>query len=99
MNASSFMESEFVFPKEFEYYCFKNCYWNLLKYYGVESPELFLDCGIEWLFTEDGSDKYGYSFSTGDFSPAFCLLGLGKHISTLIQITSINVRKFGSPIV
>ncbi|MEK4517833.1 BtrH N-terminal domain-containing protein [Paenibacillus sp. FSL H8-0122] len=71
MNASSFMESEFVFPKEFEYYCFKNCYWNLLKYYGVESPELFLDCGIEWLFTEDGSDKYGYSFSTGDFFSSF----------------------------
>lgn len=96
MTESSLMQAEFVFHKEFEYYCFKNCYWKLLGFYGVDRPELFLDCGVEWLFAEEEeTGRYGYRFSTGDFFPASSLPGEGMLISIPIQVAGKPLQRSG----
>ncbi|MEK4477174.1 BtrH N-terminal domain-containing protein [Paenibacillus sp. FSL R7-0048] len=110
MTESSLMQAEFVFHKEFEYYCFKNCYWKLLGFYGVDRPELFLDCGVEWLFAEEEeTGRYGYRFSTGDFFSSFLPSWRGHaHFhsdpgsgETATEIWEVNRRKLkeGVPLI
>jgi hypothetical protein len=103
------MQAELVFPKEFEYYCFKNCYHQLLRDYSVPHPVLYLDCGVDWLYENDAEQAHGYRFQTGDFFSSFlpswtkqahhytdCTTGLSHD-----EIWEANVRKLreGIPLV
>ncbi len=57
-----------IFYDNYEYYCFKNCFLNVLKFYGFENAEYFIECSMDWTFSkvEESEDKFGYQFSTGN---------------------------------
>lgn len=63
----------FFYP-ELEYYCFKNCYIQMLRYYGVKNPEFYIDCTTEWMFRVNKKSSFGYEFSTGDPYAGFITL-------------------------
>ncbi|NLL72989.1 MAG: BtrH N-terminal domain-containing protein [Clostridiales bacterium] len=63
-----------TFYPQFEYYCFKNCYLQILEYYGIYNAKYFIDCTTDWAFRKD-SNKGIFTFDTGDpyssFLPPF----------------------------
>ncbi len=44
------IDKDIKFHMEFEYYCFKNCYLQILEYYGVSNAKYFLDCTTDWTY-------------------------------------------------
>lgn len=59
------------FYDEFEYYCFKSCYINVLEYYKVKNAKYYIDCSLDWTFEKDHNDAFGYQFNTGDVYASF----------------------------
>ncbi len=57
-----------MFYDDYEYYCFKNCYYNVLNYYGVKNAEYYIEYSMDWTFSKVGEsdDEFKYQFSTGD---------------------------------
>lgn len=43
---------ELSYKDYFKYYCFLNCYYNILKYYGINQPLHYLDCHIDFKYEE-----------------------------------------------
>lgn len=60
------IDHEQVFYGEFEYFCYKVCYYNILRYYGVRNPELYLNYTMKWILKVDNNSTWGFSFSFGD---------------------------------
>ncbi len=58
------INKDMKFHMEFEYYCFKNCYLQILDYYGVFNAKYFLDCTTDWTYRK-GKNK-DFSFDTGN---------------------------------
>lgn len=50
----------------FEYYCFKNCYLQILRYYGIRSPEYYIETNLDWKLIRSDKQPFGYEFQTGD---------------------------------
>lgn len=67
------IDKDMKFHMEFEYYCFKNCYLQILEYYGVYNAKYFLDCTTDWTYRKGKHEDF--SFDTGDpyssFLPPF----------------------------
>ena len=59
-----FNDRNFKFYPEFEYYCFKNCFLQILEYYGVQNAKYFLDCTTDWTYQVD--ENHDVVFGTGD---------------------------------
>jgi hypothetical protein len=59
------------FYDEFEYYCFKSCYVNVLEYYKVKNAKYYIECSLDWTFQKDQNDTFGYQFNTGDVYASF----------------------------
>lgn len=57
-----------IFYDDYEYYCYKNCYLNVLNYYGINNAEYYIENSMDWKFSkvEENEDKFKYQFSTGD---------------------------------
>lgn len=68
-----FNDRDFEFYPEFEYYCYKNCFLQILEYYGVQNAKYYLDCTTDWT-CQTGKNE-GIVFGTGDpfssFIPPF----------------------------
>lgn len=62
-----------TFYDDYEYYCFKSCYFNVLNYYGVKNAEYYIECSLDWTFrkVEESEDEFKYQFSTGDSYSSF----------------------------
>ncbi len=59
------------FDPEFEFYCFKNCYRQVLDYYNVKNATYYIDCTTEWIFQYDNRFSFGFEFSTGEVYSSF----------------------------
>lgn len=59
------------FYDEFEYYCFKSCYVNVLDYYKVKNAKYYIECSLDWTFQKDPQDPFGYQFNTGEVYAGF----------------------------
>lgn len=59
------------FDSEFEFYCFKNCFRQILDYYRVKNATYYIDCSTDWTFQFDNQSSFGFKFSTGDFYSSF----------------------------
>ena len=53
------------YDNAFEYYCIKNCYLQILRYYGVKQPEFYIETIIDWKWFKDSQAPYGYRLTTG----------------------------------
>lgn len=49
------LNDELPYKDYFKYYCFLNCYYIVLKHFGIDEPLYYLDCHIDFKYEEDGS--------------------------------------------
>lgn len=89
---------EQIFYSEFEYYCYKSCYLNVLRYYHVKHPEFYIDYSLDWTFIKDNKEKWGYTFNTGNLNSDFLypfnqeLHCINKNMISKEQIWELNKR-------
>lgn len=100
-----FINKDMRFHSEFEYYCFKNCYLQILEYYGVFNAKYFLDCTTDWMFWQENNKEI--SFNTGNpytsFLPPFNSkvkeIMLGEKTKELIWKENEDAIRNGIPVV
>ena len=91
MNAiiNTIYEMPMKFYPEHEYYCFKNCYLQILRYYQVKDSEFYIDCTTEWTFNFDEASSFGYNFGTGEVYSSF----IGPYAN---QVTTKDITQYST---
>lgn len=95
------------FYDAFEYFCFKSCYLNVLRYYKVKNPEFYIDYSLDWTFLKDENDKWGYNFHIGDINDNLIspfekqIVSVNKQMKSTEEIWKSNKEKLkqGIPVV
>lgn len=64
--AIEYSEFPLSYDDAFEYYCFKNCYLQILRYYGIRHPEYYIETNLDWKWMRSDEQPFGYEFQTGD---------------------------------
>lgn len=61
-------KEEQVFHDSFQYFCYKNCYLNILRYYKVKNPEFYINYSLDWIFLKNDDLKWGFDFKIGNIN-------------------------------
>lgn len=77
------------YDDSFEYFCFLNCYKNIMQYYQIAATDLYIDAAVEYRISETTDSSAGI-FSVGD--PNSSLLDDYKGC-VVIEDDSIESRK------
>lgn len=101
-----YKEKQF-FNDAFEYFCYKCCYLNVLRYYKVKNPEFYINYSLDWTFLKDEHDKWGYNFQIGDMNDNLLhpfgkqIVSVNKEMKSVEQIWESNKKdlKQGTPVV
>ena len=61
-------KEEQVFHDSFQYFCYKNCYLNILRYYKAKNPEFYINYSLDWIFLKNDDLKWGFDFKIGNIN-------------------------------
>lgn len=93
-----------VFYDPFQYFCYKNCYLNILRYYNVKNPEFYIDYSLDWIVLKNDDFNFGFDFQLGsahdNLVPPFDnkLLKFDKTIKPCDEIWNLDVDNLNKDI-